>query len=206
MLLRPLFSSGIVACAMLLAALLLTTGYSLDKHQSLYSQMLDCEQRYANLLAKATDVESVKQMRPQMKAEAKKYGELGEQFLNVEGLTPEKLKGIIERSADRQKAINAKIKEQMDRLTANSTDNQMRIAIPDLDWNEVKMNFIWDSELIARGKKRQKEQFKDDMDAARARMQKSRDEMKARMEASRTRFEEMRSKMRRPDSAPAGPP
>src|SRR3954465_5748702 len=106
-------SHGVVSIAALFAVAFLLTGCSTDKHQSLYSQMLDCEQQYANLLARATDVESVKQSRPQMSAEEKQYRDLGKQFLNVERLNVEKLRGILDRSASRQRAINDQIKEQM---------------------------------------------------------------------------------------------
>jgi hypothetical protein len=205
MLHRPLFND-IASCVALLAALVLATGCSLDKHQSLYNQMLDCEQRYANLLAKASDSASVKEFRPQMSAEAKKYRDLGEQFLTAEGLTPEKMKDILRRTADRRQKISAQIKEHLLRLTANGTDNEMRLAIPSLEWSAVTLDFAFDADAVASGKKRHKEQMKDEMQAAKERMQKSQEAMKARVEASRARFEEMRSKMRRPDSAPAGQP
>jgi hypothetical protein len=180
-----------------------------DKHESLYSQMLDCEQRYANLLAKASDLESVQQARPQMIAEAKQYSELGEQFIKTEGLTPEKLVEILKRSLDRQQSINAQIKEQMQRLIGDGTNNQMRMAIPHLEWSSAELNFSFDADAVAHGKKPHKEQLADQMEAAKARMQETRENMKSRMEESRNnmkkrmdesraRAEEMRAKFRRP--------
>jgi hypothetical protein len=174
-----------------------------DKHESLYSQMLDCEQRYADMLAAVTDLESVKQARPKMIIEAKKYANLGEQFLTTQGLTPEKYLGILERSVKRQQAIAAQIQEHMQRLTNNGADNQMRMAIPSLDWSAVQLDFSFDADAVAHGKKRHKEQMADQMEEAKARMQESRDKMKARMEESRARMEDMRAKMRRP---PPGSP
>jgi hypothetical protein len=182
-----------------------------DKHESLYNQMIDCQQRYADLLAKATDLQSVKQVKPQTSAEVQKYRGLGDQFLKVEGLTIDKLKGILERTSDRRKTINAQIKEQMERLTANGTDSEMRLAIPTLEWSSATLDFAFDADAVANGKKRHKDQLKDQMEAAKERMKESQEAMKARMEESRSqmksRMEEMRPKMRGPgfNPAPTGP-
>jgi hypothetical protein len=192
-----------------------------DPRDSLYSQMLDCEERYCDILETTTDLESIQKAEPQMLAEAKRYRELAKQFLALEGLTTEKLKGVLERSKDRQTAVNARVNEQTQRLIGDGKNREISMAIPHLLWFGIKINFFGEAAEIASGQKQPRgatglaanpppngpppppprstdEIVQEKMDAAKARMEESRARMEQRMEESRARMEAMRAKMKRP--------
>ena len=173
-----------------------------DRHESLYRQMLDCEERYADILATTTDLESINQAQPEMSAEAKKYHDLAKEFLATEGLTPDKLRGIFERSRERQSEVNARIKEQMQRLIGDRSNPEISLAIPHLEWFKYKIDFVTDAEEVANGRKTHLEQLHDRVNARRPppeQVAKQRiDEAKAKFEESRARMEAMRAKMGMP--------
>jgi hypothetical protein len=192
-------------------------GVGLDPHERLYSQMLDCEERFCDILATTDDVESIREARPRMQAEAKKYRELGNRFLATEGLTPEKLKGVMERSRDRQRALQARFKEQMQRLTGGKWNPDVLLAIPQLELMKHQLDFMFEAAEVASGKKGAEQTSNLPVGGppppppppplppeviAREKM----DSIKARMEESRARREEFRAKMEALRPKPPGAP
>jgi hypothetical protein len=156
-------------------------------------------------LAALTNLESIKQARPQMLAEAGKYRELGEQFLTTEGLTPDKLRGILERSQDRQSDLNRKIKEHTDRLIGDGSNRMISLEIPHLEWFSVKIRFVTDADDIAHGRPRTDvkamvENQRANSPSGKERAQQAVESAKARIEEAKARMEAMRAKMGQPPS------